>query len=769
MSSTNIAGPSDSASASGGGGGGPITLPLAISDGGTGATSAAGARANLGLGIGSNVQGWDADLDSLANLASTGVVVRTGANTYSLRSLIGTTNQVIISDGDGVGGNPILSLPQDIDVTSNPTFAGLTLTNPLPITSGGTGADNAADARTNLGVEIDVDVQAWDVDLDGLASLATTGIVARTGSGAFSTRTITGTTDQVIVADGDGVSGDPVLSLPQSIGTASTPTFGGLTLTSPLDITSGGTGANNAADARINLGIEIGADIQAWDIDLDGLAALSTTGFVVRTGSGTFTTRSLTGTTNQVNISNGDGVTAGPVLSLPQDIHTGASPTFNNITITNDIRGNRIAVGSDAVFGIAPDLTYRSLDFSHTVTDFSASFLYAPFASDITLNPSVNISSYVYGHKFDTLTAAGNSKDMPFVNGTFFGFKHQGTGTVADAYAAYFRAMNLSSGDIGSLIAFYSQAQNIDVGTIDTLYGNYVEATNTGGGTVNNNFGILINSPQGIYSVSNYGIYLDDQDVAPDSWAIYSNGGQSYFKGYVGIGREQPRTNLELSAAIGDIPKVYLSSLGIFNAFSLITDPGVFGEITALSTTIGGMQINGYSGEDIPGIMFNVYNGTDGASSNGAMAVNCYHSDGGGDVASFPSQEKMVIFRNGQSQEIFNILGGGVQVNGRLRTSKHAVPIASASSLDLGGGGNLQIISGNTTINYISTLEWDPGSIVILKFSGAPTITHNAGAVPFDYAAILLAGSVNFNATANDTLLLVYDGTNWSELARTAI
>lgn len=41
----------------------------------------------------------------------------------------------------------------------------------IPITSGGTGADTAAGARVNLGLEIGVDVQAWDSDLDEIAAI----------------------------------------------------------------------------------------------------------------------------------------------------------------------------------------------------------------------------------------------------------------------------------------------------------------------------------------------------------------------------------------------------------------------------------------------------------------------------------------------------------------------------------------------------------------------------------------------------------------------
>lgn len=63
---------------------------------------------------GTTYQPLDGDLTAVAGLATTGSVHRTAANTMTTRTLTGTGGQVTVTNGDGVSGNPTVSLPASI-------------------------------------------------------------------------------------------------------------------------------------------------------------------------------------------------------------------------------------------------------------------------------------------------------------------------------------------------------------------------------------------------------------------------------------------------------------------------------------------------------------------------------------------------------------------------------------------------------------------------------------------------------------------------------
>lgn len=74
-------------------------------------------------------QPLDATLTSLAAYNTNGIVTQTAPDTFTGRTITGTVNQILVTNGNGVSGNPLLALPQDIAITSTPTFDQLTITS----------------------------------------------------------------------------------------------------------------------------------------------------------------------------------------------------------------------------------------------------------------------------------------------------------------------------------------------------------------------------------------------------------------------------------------------------------------------------------------------------------------------------------------------------------------------------------------------------------------------------------------------------------------
>lgn len=141
--------------------------------------------------------------------------------------------------------------------------------------------------------------QPLDATLTALSAMSGTGIIVETGVDTFDHRSLVQPAAGITITDADGVAGNPTFSL-----------------------------AN----------------------DLAGIEGLATTGFAVRTGDGTWTTRHVEGTAGNIDVTNHDGIAGNAVVDLAAVVDNG---TGSFLKLSTDGFGR--VVGTTAV--VTSDIT----------------------------------------------------------------------------------------------------------------------------------------------------------------------------------------------------------------------------------------------------------------------------------------------------------------------------------------------------------------------------------------------------------------------------
>ena len=242
-------------------------------------------------------------------------LVRGLANSATL-PLITDKSSIVTRDSTGNTELNALTLAGALSGTSA-TFSGaisvgsITIAGgSIPVTAGGTGSTTASGARTNLGLAIGTNVQAYTATVNALANLT---------------------------------SAADTISYFTGAGTAATTAY--TAYARSLDA------AANASAAQTTLGLRIGTDVQPFSSELSAYSAVSTAGLIVRTAANTITSRTITGVIGDIDVTNGNGIGGNPALSVGANIpRLAAANTFeaSSNTFTNTVYAGTFQLTSDA-------------------------------------------------------------------------------------------------------------------------------------------------------------------------------------------------------------------------------------------------------------------------------------------------------------------------------------------------------------------------------------------------------------------------------------
>lgn len=186
------------------------------------------------------------------------------------------------------------------------------------------------------------------------------------------------------------------------------------------------------------------------------------------------------------------------------------------VNITNPT-GNPSLIVMDGHVGIGTLSPAARLDTVYGVPSGDSSDNFVAVRSSATVNTTSNYTGSISGVQGKVSTGVSQSGTISSVVGASGNVYHQGTGILTYTSGVQAGVSNLSSG------------------TVTNAYGVGISAPiNSGGGAITNY----------------YGVYIDTPTAATNNFSLYSKGANNYFGGKVGIGTENPGSELDVLGTI---------------------------------------------------------------------------------------------------------------------------------------------------------------------------------------------------------------------------
>lgn len=218
--------------------------------------------------------------------------------------------------------------------------------------------------------------------------------------------------------------------------------------------------------------------------DLAAVEGLAGTGLATRTATDTWTTRTVTGTANEITATNGDGVSGNPTLSLPSAL------TFTGKTVTGG------AFESTTIGGTTPGAgTFTTLASTGNTTlgDSAADSLtinagtWTLPASAVTATTTAGtVAAGTVQQIAHTTTFTGDSGGTTNLAAHFIATDTSGANNISNAVSVQGRTSHGGSGTASNIRGLQGAARNTSNGSVTNLAAVYGALTVSGSGNVTN-------------------------------------------------------------------------------------------------------------------------------------------------------------------------------------------------------------------------------------------------------------------------------------------